>query len=78
MNIKAKKLELVQLILDIEKPSILDKISKMLKREKELDWADSIGDNLRTELEASMSAADNGDVISHQEAMKQVKSRYNI
>jgi len=34
MNLHSKKLELVQLILNTEKPSILDKVEAVLKKEK--------------------------------------------
>jgi len=37
MNIQSKKLELVQLILNTEKASILEKVEDVLKKEKAID-----------------------------------------
>ena len=78
MNLQAKKLELVQLILNTEKPSLLQKVEELLKEKKTVDWADDISDALREELEASIKEADRGETISHEEAMVQIRSRYNL
>jgi predicted transcriptional regulator len=69
MNIKAKKLELVQLILDTEQPSILDKISKIFKKEKEADWWDTISDEERAGIQEGIAQADRGELIAHEEVM---------
>ncbi len=37
MNVQSKKLELVQLILNTEKASILEKVEDVLKKEKAID-----------------------------------------
>ena len=42
MNIQTKKLELVQLILNTDRPALLEKVSELLKQEKESDWWDEI------------------------------------
>ena len=78
MNLQAKKLEIVQLILNTEKPAILKKVEVILKKEKTTDWADTLSDELRTELEESILEADKGKTISHDEAMSQIKNRYNL
>jgi len=38
MNLQEKKLELVQLILNTEKPSVLKKVEAVLKKGKDMDW----------------------------------------
>ena len=80
MNVLELKSDLHHLIDKINDKSILNAVRTILSRqtEKSTDWADFLDNNLRTELEASISEADKGDVISHEEAMKQIKSRYNL
>ena len=38
MNLQAKKLELVQLILNTKKPAVLEKVEALFKKEKGTDW----------------------------------------
>jgi predicted transcriptional regulator len=54
----------------VKKPALQAKASK--------DWGEMLTDNLRSELEASISEADQGKVVSHEEAIRQIKSRYNL
>ena len=78
MNIQSKKLELVQLILDTEKPVILEKIEEILKKGKSSDWWDELSIAERKAIEKGITEADNGDLIPHEEVMKQVKAKYKL
>ena len=42
MNLQARKLELVQLILNTDRPDILERVSQILKQENETDWWDEL------------------------------------
>ena len=78
MNLQAKKLEIVQLILNTEKPSVLKKVEDVLKKEEPSDWWDEISEAERQAIEESLAEADRGEVIPHEEVMKQIKDRYNL
>ena len=78
MNLQEKKLELVQLIMDTEKPAILDKVEAVLKKEKDVDWWDELGDDQRKAIEQGIKEADNGDLKSHAEVPKERKGKYNL
>jgi len=78
MNLQSKKLELVQLILNTEKPAILEKIEEILKKGKSADWWDEINEAERKAIEKGISEADKGDLIPHEEVMKQVKAKYKL
>jgi len=43
MNLQAKKLELVQLILNTEKPAVLAKVEAVFKKDKGADWCRLVG-----------------------------------
>jgi predicted transcriptional regulator len=78
MNLQAKKLELVQMILNTEKPSVLAKVEAVFKKEKGADWWDELGEDLKAELEESLAEADRGELIPHEEVMKEVRAKYNL
>jgi hypothetical protein len=78
MNLQAKKLEIVQLILNIEKPAILKMVEDLLKKEKVTDWWDTISEEERAELEQGLAEADRGELIPHEEVMKELKAKYNL
>ena len=78
MNLQAKKIELVRLIINTEKPSLLKKVEEILKKEKESDWWDEIGEEERKAIDQGINEADNGKFIPHEEVMKEVKAKYNI
>ena len=74
MNLQAKKLELVRLIINTEKPSVLKKVEDVFKTEP--DWWDEISDEERKAIEQGLAEADRGELIPHEDVMKEVKSRY--
>jgi predicted transcriptional regulator len=76
MNLQAKKLELVQLILNTEKPSILRQVEEVFK--KKTDWWDEISEDERKSIEKGLAEANEGDLIPHEEVLKEVRSRYNL
>jgi hypothetical protein len=73
MNLQAKKLEIVQLILNTEKPSLLKKVEDVFKKEQATDWWYAISDEERAEIEQGLAEADRGEVIPHEEVMAKYK-----
>lgn len=67
MNLKTKKLELVQLILNTDKPALLEKVEAVLKNEKEKDWRNEISESERKAIEESLAEAYAGQLIPHEE-----------
>jgi len=78
MNIQTKKLELVQLILNTKKPSILQKVEEIFKKEKEADWWEELSEPEHKAIEQGLSEADKGYLIPHQEVMNEIRAKYNI
>jgi len=78
MNLQAKKLELVQLIINTKKPLTLKRVEEVLKREKESDWWDEISQAERLSIEKGLAEADKGELIAHEVVMKEVKAKYNL
>ena len=78
MNIQAKKIELVQLILNTQAPSILEKIESLFKKEKEVDWWDTLSEQAKEELDESIAQADRGELITHEEVRQKIKEKFNF
>ena len=80
MNVLELKSDLHHLIDHANDEGILNAIKIILLKQSQTskDWGDMLSDNLRSELEASISEADHGKVLSHEEAMQQIKSRHNL
>ena len=78
MNLQEKKLELVQLILNTEKPSVLKKVEAVLKKENDLDWWDGISDAEKKAIEKGIAEADRGELTPHSVVMDKVRARYNL
>ena len=80
MNVLELKSDLHHLIDHVNDEGILNAIKIILSKQSQTskDWGDMLSDNLRSELEASISEADHGKVLSHEEAMHQIKSRRKL
>ena len=78
MNLQAKKLELVQLIINTRKPLTLKRVEEILKSENGPDWWDEISEAERRSIEKGLAEADRGELIPHEKVMKEVKEKYNL
>ena len=78
MNLQARKLELVQLILNTNRPNLLERVSHILKQEKEADWWDELPTSVQQAIEVGIKEADRGETAPNEEVMKDVRLRYGI
>ena len=80
MNAGELKSDLHQLIERANDLSILKAVKIILSKEsvRKGDWADTLSDSQKEELEASIEEADQGKTISHAEALQQIKNRYKL
>jgi uncharacterized protein YehS (DUF1456 family) len=77
MNLQAKKLELVQLILNTSKPLTLKKVEEVLKKQ-EPDWWDETSEAERQSINKGLAEADRGELVPHEEVMKEIKAKYHL
>lgn len=69
MNIQAKKIELVRLILDTEKTAILEKVAKIFQQE-ETDWRADLPNEVIISVERGLQQAKEGKTVSHEQVME--------
>ncbi len=75
------KLQLYRLIDSTNDTSLLKKIYASLFKtitKKEVDFWDELSEEQKAEIEESIAQADRGEVIPHEQAMKEIKSRYKL
>lgn len=69
MNIEATKLELMHLLLQTQKESLLAKVKKVFD-EEQTDWWDDMDLEEKREVETGLSEADKGMLNPHKKVMK--------
>ena len=77
MDIKARKLELVQNILDTKEEGILEQIKLIFDSSKQ-DWWDATSHENQKIIEEGMRQLDRGEGISHEEVKNQIKQKFNL
>lgn len=77
MDIQAKKLELFQMLLNVNEASILKKVEEVIKKEKSADWWDELSKEAKETLEESLGEAERGETMPYEEAMKAAKAKFS-
>ena len=72
MNVEATKLELMHLLLQTQKESLLAKLKKVFE-EEQLDWWHDMSKEEQKEIKEGLSQADKGEVVSHKKVMDRFK-----
>ncbi|MFC4164206.1 hypothetical protein ACFOWU_11095 [Epilithonimonas zeae] len=70
MNIETTKLELMKLLLNTQKESVLEKIKEIFQKESSKDWWEELSEAEHQEIELGLKEAENGQVKSNQDVMK--------
>ena len=71
MNIQAIKLELVKLILELENPALIKKISKLLTEETS-DFYDTLSAAEKEEIQLGLKQLDRGERVAFNDFLKKV------
>jgi len=70
MNIESTKLELMTLLLNTQKESVLEKIKDIFRQEFSQDWWEELSEEEHQEIEEGLDEVENGDIKSHKDVMK--------
>lgn len=68
MNIQAKKLELVELVLKTNEIKILEKVAIILKQKE--DWREGLPEEIVESVEKGLEQAKSGNTVPHNEVME--------
>ena len=78
MDIQTLKLDLVSKIINIEKPSILIEIRKILQKENKTDWWDQLPEEVQESILEGMDDVQKGNVFTHENIMQEAKQKYGL
>jgi len=73
MNIQAKKLEIMKMILETDNPSILESIKRLFTKESTKDFWTELPQEQKDEILIGLQEIDNGDTVNYDDFMKQHK-----
>lgn len=72
MNVEATKLELMHLLLQTQKESLLIKLKKVFE-EEQIDWWNDMSKEEQQEIEVGLSQADKGNYVANEIVMDRFK-----
>ncbi len=75
MNIEAKKLELMHLLLQTQNETLLAKLKKVFD-EEEVDWWNEMTIEEQKEIKTGLKQADKGEYVSSETVMKRFDKWY--
>ena len=78
MDIQALKLNLVERIIQTEKPSVLLKISNILQNNTEEDWWEKLPKEVQESVMEGLRDVENGNTFTHERVMQEAKQKYGF
>ena len=78
MDIQTLKLDLVLKIINIEKPTLLFEINKILQEESKTDWWDKLPKEVQESIMEGLDNVKNGNVFTHEQVVQEVKQKYSF
>ncbi|RVU01989.1 hypothetical protein EOD41_08535 [Mucilaginibacter limnophilus] len=76
MDLQAEKIELVKLLLEVEDEQTLNEIKAVLHHD--YDFYDDLPEAVKDSIEQALEDVEKGNVRSHEEVIKEMKSKYGI
>ena len=69
MNIETTKLELIHLLLQTQKESLIKKLKSVFE-EEQVDWWNEMSENEQEEIKTGLKQADKGEYVANEIVMK--------
>ncbi len=78
MDIQALKLDLVLKIINIENPTLLLEINKILQKESKTDWWDTLPVEVQESIMEGLENVNKGNVYTHEQVVREAKQKYGF
>jgi Mg/Co/Ni transporter MgtE len=78
MDIQTLKLDLVEKIIQSEKPSVLIKIKELLQTENTVDWWDNLPQEIQESIFEGLNDVKEGKVFTHEQIISEAKQKYGF
>ncbi len=70
MNIETTKLELINLLLQTQKESLLAKLKIVFEEDPQEDWWNELPKEVQQEIEIGLEQANKGNLVNHETVMQ--------
>ncbi len=70
MNIQAKKLEIMRLILETDNPSILESIKNIFTKKSQIDFWEVLPQDEKDGILQGIKEINNGEIVDYEEFIK--------
>lgn len=71
MDIQASKIELAKMILDLEDSKLIEKVRKLITKEKK-DFYDELSEDQKLEIQFGIDQLDRGEKVSWEDVLKKI------
>ena len=71
MNIQAKKLEILRMVMETDNPKILDSIRNIFKKQVDKDFWNTISKSQKEDILSGIQEVDNGNIVDYEEFMRE-------
>ena len=78
MDIQSLKLDLVLKIINVEKPTLLLEINKILQEGSNTDWWDNLPMEVQESIMEGLENVKNGNVYTHEQVVQEAKQKYGF
>jgi predicted transcriptional regulator len=76
MDIQALKIDLVQKILNSNKPDLLQKVNQLFRLEDPIDWWDELPQEIQDSINQGLQDVEEGNVWTYQQVVEEVREKY--
>ncbi len=78
MDIQTLKIDLARKILNSNKPSVLEEIDEILKREDPQDWWDELPSEIQDSILEGLNESESGNLLTHEQVVQETHSKYGF
>ncbi len=78
MDVSALKLDVVQKILTMKNPSLLEKIDNLLNEEADADWWDQLPPEVQDSIFEGIQDIEEGRIFTHEQVLQEAKQKYGF
>ena len=71
MDIQASKIELAKMILDLEDSKLIEKVRRLITKEKK-DFYDELSEDQKLEVQFGIDQLDNSERVSWEDVLKKI------
>ena len=78
MDIQALKIDLVQKIINSNRPSVLQKIDQIFRSEETDDWWNELPPEIQDSINLGLEEMETDDLLTHEQVVQETRAKYGF